>query len=80
MTPSTIPAVVFGCGLAAIGAGLAWYAALMRPIWASAALGPICGHGTLLIAHCPACYAALALAAAGVVAAATVDRRTRQIA
>jgi len=52
-------------GLAAFGGGLAWYALLMRPVMAAAALGPICDHGSILAPHCPPCYAALAMAAGG---------------
>lgn len=52
-------------GLAAMAAGLGWYAVLMRPILAASALGPICSHHGLLGPHCPACYAALGLALAG---------------
>lgn len=51
-------------GLAALAGGAGWYAALMRPVLAASALGPICGHGPLG-PHCAACYAALALAAVG---------------
>jgi len=46
-------------------AGVAWYIILMSPIWTAAAVGPICGHQGLLVAHCPACYTAVALAVAG---------------
>lgn len=45
--------------------GAAWYGALMRPVWAAASLGPICGHQGLLVLHCPACYAAMSLVAVG---------------
>ena len=73
--------------LAAIGAacalaGAAWYAALMRPLWLAVAAGPICGHRGLLVAHCPPCYAALALVVAGLgaVAAARALRRRAAVA
>ena len=52
-------------GVAAAALGMAWYVSLMRPVWAAAALGPICGHHGLLVVHCPACYLAVALMAAG---------------
>ena len=47
------------------GSGIAWIDLLMRPRWAASALGPICSHAGLLAPHCPACYAAAALVAAG---------------
>ena len=50
--------------LTAVG-GL-WYAALMRGVWAAEALGPICRHSGAIALHCPACFAALAMALAGV--------------
>jgi hypothetical protein len=52
-------------GLAALAAGVGWYAVLMRPILTASAFGPICGHHGLVGPHCPACYAALSLAVAG---------------
>lgn len=53
--------------LAPVGAGLTTaattvYVGLMAPVWR----GEICGHaGWDLVGHCPPCYAALAVAAAG---------------
>jgi hypothetical protein len=52
-------------GLASFGAGIVWYALLMRPILAAAAYGPVCGHASLFAPHCAPCYAALAMVAAG---------------
>lgn len=52
-------------GLAALAGGAAWWTALMRPILAAGALGPICSHHGLLGPHCPSCYAALALVVGG---------------
>lgn len=57
-----------GVGALALVAGATWYVVLMRPIVAAAAYGPICRHGGLLALHCPACYAALALAGLGLAA------------
>lgn len=59
--------------------GISWYAALMLPLWRA---GPICGDmGVLLLGHCPACYAALALASAGLLALfAPVVRPARAVA
>ncbi len=57
-------------GLGASGAGLVWYAAPMRDVWSAAGLAPICGHSGFLIAHCPPCYAALALGIGGLAVAA----------
>lgn len=50
----------------ALAFGAVWYAVLMRPVWAASSLGPICGHQGALLLHCPACYAAMTLMAAGV--------------
>ncbi len=52
-------------GALAFATGVFWYAALMRPVLAAAALGPICRHGGVLALHCSACYVALALAGSG---------------
>jgi hypothetical protein len=52
-------------GAALAGGGAVWWTLLMRPIWAASAYGPICGHASLLGPHCPPCYAALAMFAAG---------------
>lgn len=52
-------------GLAALAGGVAWWTALMRPLLAASALGPICSHHGLFGPHCPSCYAALALVVAG---------------
>lgn len=52
-------------GLTAFGGGIAWYAVLMRRTAVAAAYGPICGHASLAGLHCPSCYAALSMAAAG---------------
>ncbi|HWA62992.1 MAG TPA: hypothetical protein VG939_16550 [Caulobacteraceae bacterium] len=57
-------------GFAVAAGGAAWFWTLMSPIWEAARFGPICGHGAALVAHCPSCYAALALVAAGLAAAA----------
>jgi hypothetical protein len=58
---------LLGAAASLTAVGGLWYATLMRGLWAAEALGPICRHGGLLAVHCPACYAALAMAAAGVV-------------
>jgi len=67
--PSTnrlTPAVdLIAAGGLAFVVGGAWYAILMRRIWAAAAYGPICGHAKGIGLHCPACYAALALIGLG---------------
>jgi len=65
--PSSSPSsdALLAAGLVVAGAGLTWYGVLMRPIWAAASLGSICGHAGLLVAHCAPCYAALALVVAG---------------
>lgn len=52
-------------GAAAAALGAVWYLSLMRPVWAAAAFGPICGHQGVFVAHCPGCYAAAALMAVG---------------
>ena len=52
-------------GVLALASGLAWYASLMRPLWAARTLGPICGHASAIGPHCPPCFAALALAVLG---------------
>ena len=69
--PVTLSLLGAAASLTAVG-GL-WYAALMRGIWAAEALGPICRHGGPLALHCPACYAAIAMAMAGVGLAAVVS-------
>jgi len=51
-------------GLAIVGGG-AWYAILMRRVWAATAYGPICGHSSPFQAHCVGCYASMALIVAG---------------
>jgi hypothetical protein len=44
-----------------------WGAAMAPRLEAQALFGPICsGHGSAFALHCPACYAAAALAATGV--------------
>ncbi len=57
--------------------GAVWYLVLVRPTALAAIAGPICGHRGLLIAHCPPCYAALALVVAGlaVIAAGVMSNR-----
>jgi hypothetical protein len=62
-----------GAGLAAIAGGGAWYVLLMRRIWTASAYGPICSHGSLAQPHCPACYAALGLAALGLALVAAAE-------
>jgi hypothetical protein len=62
-------------GLACAGVGVSWYVALMRPLWAAAALSPICGHSGLFAVHCPSCYAAAALVVAGLTVAAAAPAR-----
>lgn len=56
---------VAAAGLVAAGSGVAWYVLLMRKILSATALGPVCGHETLLGPHCQACYGALGLAGVG---------------
>jgi hypothetical protein len=67
-------------GLTAFGAGIAWYAVLMRRIAVAAAYGPICGHASLAALHCASCYAALSMAFAGLGLLATAEARRRRAA
>ncbi len=61
----TVP-FIGGVGLLISGSGL-FLGAMAPRLLAEAQFGPICaGHGSLLAAHCPACYAAAALAILGV--------------
>jgi hypothetical protein len=53
--------------MASVGFGATWLALLMRPYVPAGQLGPICGHAREALPHCPACYVAAALIAAGVV-------------
>jgi hypothetical protein len=73
-SPKGAEAVTVGLGSA--GVGLVWYAVLMRETWAAAALSPICGHSSLIVAHCAPCYGALGLVAGGLLAAAGLTART----
>lgn len=66
---------VAAAGAVAAGGGMVWYVALMQKVWAATALGPICGHSDLLGPHCPACYAALGLAGAGLAMLAAAESR-----
>jgi hypothetical protein len=61
--PSQAPGLA--AGLAGVAVGLVWYGLLMRGLWAAQAIGPVCHHDGAFATHCPACYAALALVAAG---------------
>jgi hypothetical protein len=55
-----------------------WAAAMAPRLEAQALFGPICsGHGSVFALHCPACYAAAALAAAGVALAARQVAKAR---
>jgi hypothetical protein len=69
MTQDRASAITPGEKLAAAfvmaASGAAWLDLLMQPRWSVSALGPICGHGALFALHCPSCYAAAALIAAG---------------
>jgi hypothetical protein len=56
---------LFATGALALAGGASWYTILMRPIWAAAAHGPICGHASGAGPHCAACYGALALIGLG---------------
>lgn len=48
-----------------------WLSAMAPRLMAEALFGPICsGHGPGLVLHCPACYAAAAMAGLGVAIAA----------
>ncbi len=52
--------------MASMSLGAAWLALLMRPYAAVGLLGSICTHAPMALPHCPACYAAAALIAAGI--------------
>jgi len=60
------------------GGGAAWLYGLMAPHWVAAALAPVCGHAGALALHCPACYAAMAMIAAGAGLALTARRSARR--
>jgi hypothetical protein len=67
-------------GVLATSFGAVWYLSLMRPVWAAASFGPICGHQNVLVAHCPGCYAAVALMAVGLglILSPSIQRRSMQ--
>lgn len=67
--PLTAVTPPLAAALACAGVGLVWYTFLMPSPWAAAALSPICGHAGTSLFHCADCYAALAVTAAGVLAA-----------
>jgi hypothetical protein len=74
MPPRPLPVALTSpslwAGAAWLGALGLWAAAMGPRLAAQFAFGPICsGHG-LLALHCPACYAAAALAGAGALLAA----------
>jgi hypothetical protein len=55
-----------------------WAAAMAPRLEAQALFGPICsGHGSTFALHCPTCYVAAALAAAGIALAAQALARAR---
>jgi hypothetical protein len=59
-----------------LGASATLYLSAMTPKWAAEAMfGPICGGHAALALHCPACYAAAALAGLGLGAAALAGIR-----
>lgn len=62
--PAPMADAIAAGGLAIVGGG-AWYAILMRRVWAATAYGPICGHSSPFQAHCVGCYASMALIVAG---------------
>ena len=58
--------------------GIVWLELLMRARWSAEAFGPICAHSGAFALHCPSCYAATAMIAAGVVIA--IQTMTRAVA
>lgn len=53
--------LLIAAGLTGLATAAAWLEMLMH---APSALGPICGHASAAVLHCPGCYAAAALALA----------------
>ena len=62
-----------------IAAGFAWLYLTMHLRLAASALGPICGHVGLFVLHCPACFAAAAMIAAGVAIGGVAIRQSRTL-
>lgn len=63
-------------GVLLIVSGSAWLYMTMHLRLAASALGPICGHSGPFVLHCPACYAAAAMIAAGFAIAVGAARRS----
>lgn len=74
MIRSTPPGALTLAGAASLaGAALSGEAAWLHMRWTAQAYGAICGQAGIV--HCPACPAALALAAAGLAFLAAAARR-----